>query len=153
MRIPPRPERDPNHFVTVLLVSPLADDHEALAEIFAHTNWRLTSALTIERASAALRTGRHSLVICERRLLYGTWEDLFERTRNMPSQPLLIITSLQPDNHLWAEALNLGAFDVLPKPFERQEVVHVVSFAWLHWRNQRRQREREMEALGRAACG
>ena len=45
----------------------------------------------------------------------------------------LIVTSRLADDRLWAEALNLGAYDVLAKPFERMELVRSVSSAWLHW--------------------
>ena len=35
---------------------------------------------------------------------------------------------------LWAEALNLGAYDVLAKPFDAAEVTARVSLAVLYWR-------------------
>jgi DNA-binding response OmpR family regulator len=37
--------------------------------------------------------------------------------------PLLIVSSRLADEHLWAEALNLGVFDVLAKPFQSEEVL------------------------------
>ena len=43
------------------------------------------------------------------------------------------MTSRAADERLWAEALNLGAYDVLAKPFDRTEVMRVVSMAWMHW--------------------
>ena len=46
------------------------------------------------------------------------------------------MTSLLADEHLWAEALNIGAYDVLAKPFDRQEVIRIFSLAWLHWNDQ-----------------
>ena len=152
MREPPRPEAGPDHFVTVLFVSSCADDHHRLREIFAHTNWRLTTVDTFARATAALCSGRHAVAICESNLQRGAWKELLEQTKNAPSQPLLIVTSAHADDQLWAEALNLGAYDVLPTPFEPQEVVHVVSAAWLHWRSRRRAQghltaEREFAAL------
>ena len=48
--------------------------------------------------------------------------------------PMLIVTSRTADDRLWAEALNLGAYDVLAKPFDQSEVTRVVSLAWLHWK-------------------
>jgi FixJ family two-component response regulator len=51
----------------------------------------------------------------------------------MANAPSLIVTSRLADDRLWAEALNLGAYDVLAKPFERLELVRSVSSAWLHW--------------------
>ena len=137
-----RPETGPDHFVTVLLVSPFAEDHQSLTEIFAHTNWRLTSADTPTEAIVALRSGRHAVAICESNQQRGSWKELLDQTRAMPSQPVLIVTSAHADDKLWSEVLNLGAYDVLPKPFERQEVVHVVGAAWLHWRSRLRMQER-----------
>lgn len=40
------------------------------------------------------------------------------------------------DDSLWAEALNVGAYDVLAKPLDRTEVTRVLSLAWLHWQRQ-----------------
>lgn len=151
MRALPRSETGPDHIVTVLLVSPWEEDHRSLGEIFAHTNWRLTTVNTLDRAVSALRTGQHSVVICEQTLQQSTWNDLLERTKTMPSPPLLLVTGLHPDDHLWAGAFNLGAYDVLPKPFDRQEVVHVVSAAWLQWRSRRQHHTRLAEERQLAA--
>jgi DNA-binding NtrC family response regulator len=51
------------------------------------------------------------------------------------------------DEHLWAEALNLGAYDVLAKPFDPTEVVRTLSQAWLH-RASRHARKRNRPAVG-----
>ena len=32
--------------------------------------------------------------------------------------------------------LNLGAYDVLSKPFDRAEVLRIISLAWLHWKEE-----------------
>ena len=49
----------------------------------------------------------------------------------MMDPPLLIVTSRFADERLWAEALNVGAYDVLAKPFERDEVNRVLTSAWV----------------------
>jgi FixJ family two-component response regulator len=53
----------------------------------------------------------------------------------LPYPPLLIVTSRLADERLWAEALNLGAWDVLAKPFEQDEVIRIVSVACQHWQD------------------
>ena len=45
------------------------------------------------------------------------------------------MTSRLADERLWAEALNLGAWDVLAKPFDTNEVIRTVSIAGQHWRD------------------
>ena len=53
--------------------------------------------------------------------------------RSLPDPPVLIVTSRLADEYLWAEALNLGAYDVLVKPFDASEAVRVLDSAWRHW--------------------
>jgi len=65
-----------------------------------------------------------------------TWRELLDRTRRLPHPPLVIVTSRLADEQLWAEALNLGAYDVLAKPYDRTEVTRVVSSAWRRWQEQ-----------------
>jgi len=48
--------------------------------------------------------------------------------------PLLVVTSRKADDTLWSEVLNLGGYDVLAQPYERAEVVRILSLAWLHWK-------------------
>ena len=52
-----------------------------------------------------------------------------------PKSPLVIVTSPDADDHLWAEALNLGASDVLAKPFDRGEVTRALFIAVLNWQS------------------
>src|SRR5437867_7705788 len=86
----------------------------------------------------ALQGSRIPVVLCERDLLPGTWRAMLAQLMLMTCPPLLIVTSRLADEYLWAEALNLGAYDVLAKPFDLTEVVRVVSLAWLHSQQERR---------------
>jgi len=64
----------------------------------------------------------------------GTWIDMLNHIRAVSNPPVLIVTSRLADDRLWAEALNLGAYDVLSKPFDRTELLRSVRLAWEHWR-------------------
>ena len=48
------------------------------------------------------------------------------------------MTSRLADEHLWAEALNLGAYDLLAKPFDRMEAMRVLDAAWRAFGSNRR---------------
>jgi FixJ family two-component response regulator len=60
-----------------------------------------------------------------------------EHVNAMPNAPSLIVTSRLADDRLWAEALNLGAWDVLAKPFHVTEVIRSIRSAWQHWHDER----------------
>jgi FixJ family two-component response regulator len=56
-----------------------------------------------------------------------------DRMHPLPNSPLVIVISMHADEHLWAEALNLGAHDVLAKPLDAREVERVLQWAWVRW--------------------
>jgi len=133
-------------FVPVLSISPLADDHLTLQHVLRRqdrilaANRTLTIRFcdTLAAALAALAERQFAVVVCERDLQPGSWKDVLEQAVILPDPPPLIVTSRLADERLWAEALNLGAFDVLAKPFERAETIRVVDAAWRAFGSARR---------------
>jgi len=122
--------------VTVLSVSPAEEVHFSLQHIFNHSTWKLAKTHSLVSALAFLRAHKTPVVLCETDLLPGTWRDLLAQITRAPHAPAVIVSSRLADDRLWAEALNLGAWDVLARPFVRSEVFQAVSAAWRHWRNQ-----------------
>ena len=127
--------------VTVLLVSPMAEDHTSLTAVFdrvekipgANSEFILRPCASVEAATAAMSQARIPIVVTERDLPGASWRDILDRALLLPGSPVLIVTSRLADEYLWAEALNLGAYDVLAKPFDAQEVIRVIGSAWRHW--------------------
>jgi DNA-binding NtrC family response regulator len=128
-------EINPAGTVTVLSVSPIRDDHSVLKAIIGFAKWELLKTDKLPNASLILQQHTVSVVLCERDLVPGTWIDMLRQIQSMPNPPSLIVTSRLADERLWAEALNLGAWDVLAKPFDRNEVLRSVKSAWQHWHN------------------
>ena len=96
---------------------------------------RSVHAATLNVGLKALRRIPFAVVLCNDELQEGTsWRQVLNAIRSLPAAPLLIVTSRLADESLWAEALNLGAWDVLAKPFDEQEVTRVISSACYHWR-------------------
>ncbi|HEY2470541.1 MAG TPA: response regulator [Terracidiphilus sp.] len=122
--------------LTVLSVSPYEQDHASLQDIMGHSTWKLLQADKISTAKNLLHDHAVSVVVCEFQLMPGTWVDMLKHIEPMPNPPSVIVTSRLADERLWAEALNLGAWDVLPKPFDRSEVIRSVKVAWEHWYHQ-----------------
>ena len=116
---------------TALLISPDEEDHEVLNELFRHNSWILHRASSVNSASALLNEGTTSVVITERHFPVGDWKDVLDVVHHLPKAPLLIVISRAADNYLWAEALNLGAYDVLAKPLDQTEAARVLTSAWI----------------------
>jgi DNA-binding response OmpR family regulator len=127
--------------VPVLSISPMEEDHFFLQDILNRLQGTLdpnrtfivNSCTTLVSGLAALRNRQFEVVVCERDLPPGSWKDVLEQVTILPDPPSLIVTSRLADERLWAEALNLGAYDVLAKPFDRTEALRVVGAAWRTW--------------------
>jgi DNA-binding NtrC family response regulator len=126
---------------SVLCVEPDTGDRDSLTDIFERSEfpmwpemrWDLDARPSIQAAVAALRRKNVAILMCESRTGTDTWREMLELLSLLTDPPLLIVTSRTADERLWAEALNLGAYDVLSKPYEMAEVVRVVSVAWMTW--------------------
>jgi DNA-binding response OmpR family regulator len=130
-----------NGIVPVLSISPMEEDHFFLQNILndlhgtldpSHT-FKVNACATLASGLLALRKRQFEVVVCERDLPPGSWKDVLEQVTILPDPPSLIVTSRLADERLWAEALNLGAYDVLTKPFDRTEAMRVVGAAWRAW--------------------
>ena len=125
----------------VMSVSPNREDgvslerifHESDWTLFRNSKWNLIARPTLASAFAVLRDMLIPIVICQEDLLPGTWRERLEHIALLDDPPLLIVTSRLADDRLWAEALNLGAYDVLAKPFDAREVCRIVALAWHNW--------------------
>jgi DNA-binding response OmpR family regulator len=127
-----------NEILTVLSVSPSVEDHTSLQAIVGHSRWMLFNAYDVPSARTILQRRDIAVVLCEKDMPSGTWRDVVDYCRILPDSPAVIIASRLADDRLWSEALNVGAWDVLAKPFDRREVLRSVKSAWRHWYDQMR---------------
>jgi DNA-binding NtrC family response regulator len=130
---------------TLLIVGPVEDDcgRDPVFDQFPWPAHRVRNCLEV---ALHLRGCPACVVVCERNLADGDWKDVLEITASLPNRPPVIVTSRQADEHLWAEVLNLGGFDVLAKPLDKHEVSWVLNFAWEHWAAQAYPAERPKAA-------
>ena len=146
----------PIHTVTALSMDPIANDHAALSQIFSRSpwslcptsKWQLATSDNPESALAQIRNGRIPVLLCGCDQKPDTWKEMLQELSQVSKPPLLIVTSRTADERLWAEALNLGAYDVLAKPFDHSEVARVICHAWIHWQQQHNSRRLKSVSAG-----
>jgi len=139
--------------VQVLAVSAFESDHIALRHIFGHTAWDLKNASNLCDATAILLEQAAPVVVCDENLPDGSWKDLLPLTGDDSDSCRLIVMSDLADERLWAEVLNLGAYDVLAKPLRSKEVFASVGQAWRHWMSCRKSNVRAQSHARTLAAG
>lgn len=115
-------------FLRTLLADPVAPHTQECV-------WTAQFMADVDAAVVAARRGTVAVILCDRDALPETWQELLERLLRLTDPPPLIVSSRLADDRLWAEALNLGAFDVLGWPFDPTEVARSINLARLHWQN------------------
>jgi DNA-binding NtrC family response regulator len=131
----------PAQSTSVVVIGLAAEDMASLREILGCSHclrspdctWTVQSEASVESVLEAVGRGPIALVVCDRDRMGDAWKTLLDRFAGLPRAPLLVVTSRLADDRLWAEALNLGAYDVVNKPFQATEVARIAGLACAHW--------------------
>lgn len=119
--------------LSALLIGEYETDRSLVRDIFRKLRWHLFEARDRRGAIQCLKRNPVHVVLTETEGPDWNWKQMLRALRGVRPQPQLIVTSRLADNHLWAEVLNVGAYDVLLQPFEREEVERVVASARRHF--------------------
>jgi DNA-binding NtrC family response regulator len=129
-----RAPADPHKTVIVLAILPQPEEQALLRAIFSNTNWRLDMAANLHQALTLLQVQVYPVIVADADPPGGNWQDVFYSVQHLQPQPHVIVTARKADRELWASVLNLGGYDVVEKPLDRRNLMHVVGLAWLHWK-------------------
>ena len=122
----------------ILAVFPPGEDRTSLDNILSHSDWQLQFTGTLEEMQAVLHARPVAVVFSDARLSDGhCWKDVLQQLHIMSNPPALIVADRLADDVLWTEVLNLGAHDLLTKPFNATEVLHAVGTAFHFGKGQR----------------
>ena len=111
---------------TVLFVSPYREDAQRLSQMLSQLPLVLDHVPDLQHARAKLRQGRYGVILTEAGLPDGSWLDILSLARGMASGAEVIVTDAHADARFWAEALDLGAYDLLAQPFYESEVRRIL---------------------------
>jgi DNA-binding NtrC family response regulator len=128
-----RIQGDTTNRIAALSISPEKADHIFIQRVLGGSRCKVYEADCLGSARLLLDCHAIGVVLCEGDLGGGMWRDALAHISRMATAPPMIVTSRLADERLWAEALNLGAWDVLAKPFESSELIRSVQLAWERW--------------------
>lgn len=140
--------------VVALLASP--KEKAALNRILVRAGCTVRCAATLDEVAVAVSQNAVGVIVCENQLPDGrSWRDVLTQLQEFSQPPPLIVADCLADEALWAEVLNLGAYDLLVEPFDATEVARVVELALLSWESrieQARQSSRKPPAPTRGVA-
>ncbi|HUA59128.1 MAG TPA: response regulator [Verrucomicrobiae bacterium] len=110
----------------ILYLSGQHDDARRLALMLDGLPLDVDYSDSLQQARAMLRQMDYDVLLSEASLPDGSWLDSLHLARNSVRDPKVIVTDPHADARFWAEALNLGAYDVIAQPFYSPEVRRIL---------------------------
>jgi DNA-binding NtrC family response regulator len=110
----------------ILFISGRHEDARHLSEMLHALPLKLEHVPSLEHARTRLRRQEYDVILTEAALPDGQWLDVLHLVRECPRETEVIVTDPQADARFWAEALNLGAYDLLAQPFYEPEVRRIL---------------------------
>ena len=126
-----RRSQEPSHDVpAILAIACSLSDREALQQIVEKMGWEMASAEDLDRGAELLRAKPIPIVVCDRDLPGMDWREAIRTLAAGVDRRCVILASFVADDYLWEEVIHHGGYDILPKPFREDEVIHAIRFAW-----------------------
>jgi DNA-binding NtrC family response regulator len=110
----------------ILFISERQEDARHLSEMLHALPLKLEHVPSLQHARTQIDLQAYDLVLTEAELPDGQWLDVLELVRAHSPATEVIVTDPQADARFWAEALNLGAYDLLAQPFYEPEVRRIL---------------------------
>jgi DNA-binding NtrC family response regulator len=110
----------------ILFISGRPDDARRISEMLHALPLHVEHVSSVKQAATQLSRQDYDLILTEASLPDGGWMDVLHLVRECPRETEVIVTDPQADARFWAEALNLGAYDLLAQPFYEPEVRRIL---------------------------
>ena len=72
---------------------------------------------------------KYDLAFVDSELPDGSWRDVLQFLVASNAGCEMVVCARCGDERLWAEVIQCGAFDLVPEPFERQEMLRIIRSA------------------------
>ena len=93
-------------------------------------NYDVTLAANAARASSILSVPSHyDMVIVDAELPDGGWRPVLEQVIGSRPECEVLVYSRCGEEELWADVIQSGAFDLIPEPLSRNELLRIVNSA------------------------
>lgn len=110
----------------ILFISGRIDDARRLSRMLHALPLAVEHVGSLQQARTLLRKNTYDVILTEAELPDGKWLDVLNLARESSHTVEVIVTDPQADARFWAEALNLGAYDLLAQPFYEPEVRRIL---------------------------
>jgi len=113
----------------ILLVMPQGR-RERMLSFLSESGIDVSSAESVREAQEKLAGPvKYDLAFVDSELTDGSWRDVLQFIVASRVGCEMVVCSRCGDERLWAEVIQCGAFDLVPEPLEKQEILRIIRSA------------------------
>jgi FixJ family two-component response regulator len=120
--------------ISLLMITSRPEDEAELKELLHGTPWELEALPQIEYAAAALKAAEVPLLLFDGATAGPQWREKMKALATSRRNACVILLSNVSDQYLWEEVVQHGGFDLLTRPFRKEQVLSTLLFAYAHCR-------------------
>lgn len=120
--------------IPLIIVTSRAEDVAELNALFHDTPWELAPAAALEDACAGLKAAAVPILLFDRDAAGPDWQPAMKSLILSRRNACIVLLSGVADQYLWEEVIHNGGFDLLTRPFRREQVLSALIFAYAHCR-------------------
>lgn len=90
---------------------------------------RIHPCANLDDAKTRLQAAKSRILLTDVWFGTGGWEDALRMAVSLPLRTVVVVASHLADRRLWLDALDRGAYDLLLKPFEADEMRRILENA------------------------
>jgi DNA-binding NtrC family response regulator len=113
-------------------LSSLVREAERISALLEDSRIRIFHAMHLTEAEAQLKLTGARVLLTETTFSRGNWRDAMEMVRRVKPQRSLVVAARLPDERLWIGVLESGAYDLVLKPFDADELRRILENAHVH---------------------
>jgi len=116
----------------ILFVSPHREDATVVSRMLGSHSVSIEHVADVKQARVKMQSRRYEVILSAANLPDGTWLEVLDLARRLSPHSEVIVTDRNADARFWAEALNMGAYDLIAQPFASGEVQRILGNACAH---------------------
>jgi DNA-binding NtrC family response regulator len=93
---------------------------------------RVYHADSLQDAESTLKLTRARVLLTNTKCRNGNWREALELSLRTHPQAALVVAARLADENLWLGVLEQGAYDLIVKPFQSEELVRILRNAHTH---------------------
>lgn len=121
--------------VSLLIVTSRVEDAPELREVLRDTPWKLAQIPDLDGTDAVLKTAEVPILFFDRDIAGAGWRETIKRLVHSRRDACIVLLSNVADQYLWDEVVQQGGFDLLTRPFRKEQVLSTLVFAYAQFRN------------------